>query len=82
MKEYVFSTTLDKVKKAAILIKSEIEKEVQKIKNESGMDIWLFGSAGLTSSLMNLGLVEECSLAVHPFIVIAEPSGGIRFHGY
>ena len=33
-KEYVFSTTLGKVKPGATLIKSNIKKEVQKIKNE------------------------------------------------
>src|SRR5687767_6665705 len=33
-KEYIFSTTLDKVKNSATLIKSDIKKEVEKIKEE------------------------------------------------
>ncbi|HYJ65990.1 MAG TPA: dihydrofolate reductase family protein [Parafilimonas sp.] len=68
-KEYVFSTTLDKVKQGATLIKSNIKTEVEKIKNEKGKDIWLFGGASLTTSLMNLGLVDELSLAVYPVIL-------------
>jgi dihydrofolate reductase len=70
-KEYIFSTTLEKVKDGATLIKNNIKEEVEKIKNEKGKDIWLFGGAGLTTSLMNLGLVDELSLAVHP-ILLAE----------
>ena len=68
-KEYVFSTTLHTVKPGATLIKDNIHSEVEKIKNEPGKDIWLFGGASLTTSLMNLGLVDELSLAVHPLIL-------------
>ncbi|HET9431598.1 MAG TPA: dihydrofolate reductase family protein [Chitinophagaceae bacterium] len=68
-KQYIFSTTLGQVKDGATLIKGDIYNEVQKIKNEIGKDIWLFGGASLTTSLMNLGLVDELSLAVHPIIL-------------
>src|SRR6266446_2560846 len=43
MKEYIFSTTLDKVKEGATLIKNNIKIEVENIKKEKGKDIWLFG---------------------------------------
>ena len=68
LKEYIFSTTLDKVKDGATLIKSNIKIEVENIKKEKGKDIWLFGGAGLTTSLINLGLVDELSSAVHPLL--------------
>ena len=68
-KEYVFSNTLDKVKEDATLIKGDIKTEVEKIKKEKGKDIWLFGGAGLTTSLMNLGLIDELSLAVYPIVL-------------
>jgi dihydrofolate reductase len=68
-KEYVFSGTLDKLKEGVTLIRSDIRKEVEKIKNEEGKDIWLFGGASLTSSLMNLGLVDELSLAIYPILL-------------
>jgi dihydrofolate reductase len=68
-KEYVFSTTLDKVEGGAILISGDINKKVEEIKNAKGKDIWLFGGASLTTSLMNLGLVDELSLAVYPVLL-------------
>ena len=68
-KEYVFSTTLEKIKEGAVLIKGDIKNAVEKIKNESGKDIWLFGGAGLTTSLMNLGLIDELSLVVYPILL-------------
>ncbi len=67
--EYVFSTTLNEVKPSAVLIKEDIEAEVNRLKNEPGKDIWLFGGASLTASLLKLGLVDEISLAVHPIIL-------------
>lgn len=68
-KEYIFSSTLDKVKDGATLIKGDTKTEVEKIKKEQGKDIWLFGGAGLTTSLLTLGLVDELSLAVYPVIL-------------
>lgn len=69
MKEYIFSNTLDTVKEGAVLVKGDIAKQIAKIKKGEGKDIWLFGGAGLTSSLMNQELVDEISLAVHPVIL-------------
>ena len=68
-KQYIFSTTLDKVKDGATLIRGNIKTEVEKIKNEKGKDIWLFGGASLTTSLINLELVDELSLAVYPILL-------------
>lgn len=69
MTEYVFSNTLREVRPGAILVNGNIEEEVRKIKQDTGKDIWLFGGAILTSSLMNLGLVDEIILAMHPIIL-------------
>ena len=66
---YVFSNTLKEVKPGAMLIKGDIAVAVKRIKNESGKDIWLFGGASLTASLLNLGLIDELWLAVHPIIL-------------
>ena len=68
-KEYVFSNTLAEVKKGVILINGDIKSEVKKIKRKKGKDIWLFGGAELISSLINLQLVDEIILAVHPVIL-------------
>ena len=69
MKEYIFSNTLQSLKPGAVLVKGDIETEVKRIKNEPGKDIWLFGGASLTSSLLKLNLVDEITLAVHPIIL-------------
>lgn len=69
LKEYVFSTTLKEVKPGVTLINGDINEIVENIKSEPGKDIWLFGGANLTSSLLNMGLVDEMSLAVHPIIL-------------
>jgi dihydrofolate reductase len=69
LKEYVFSNTLEKVKEGAVLISGDFENKVTKIKQEEGKDIWLFGGASLTTSMMNFGLVDELQLAVHPIVL-------------
>jgi len=67
-KKYVFSTTLKSVEDAE-LIGSDIEAKVKKIKNEGGNDIHLFGGASLTTSFVNLNLIDEYMLAIHPIIL-------------
>lgn len=68
-KEYVFSRTLDTVKEGVTIVNGDLMSEVERIKNEPGKDIWLFGGAELTGELMNLGLIDEIGLAVHPIIL-------------
>jgi dihydrofolate reductase len=68
-KEYVFSTTLNSVKPGSTLIKDNVREQVEKIKNGKGKDIWLFGGASLTTSLINLGVVDEMWLAIHPIVL-------------
>lgn len=69
MTTYVFSNTLEKVKKGAVLVKGDLQEEVQRIKSEPGKDIWLFGGASLTSALLNLRLIDEIWLSVHPLVL-------------
>ena len=67
--EYVFSTTLKEVRPGALLIQGNTKEIVEKIKQEPGKDIWLFGGASLTTSFLNLNLIDEMSLAIHPIIL-------------
>lgn len=69
LKEYVFSNTLKEVKSGTVLVKGDIQSEVKKIKKENGKDIWLFGGASLTSSLLKYKLIDEIGLAVHPILL-------------
>jgi len=67
--EYVFSNTLKEVKDGAVLISENAIDEARRIKNQPGKDIWLFGGASLTDSLMKEGLVDELWMSVHPILL-------------
>lgn len=68
-KHYVFSSTLKYLQTEAVLINENIEPKVWEIKKEDGKNIWLFGGASLTTSLLNAGLIDGFVLAIHPIIL-------------
>jgi dihydrofolate reductase len=68
-KKYVFSKTLTEIDGNAILIKENLQHEVEKIKKEPGKDIWLYGGASLVTTFINLGLIDEYRLSVHPVVL-------------
>jgi dihydrofolate reductase len=61
----VFSKTLEKVEGNARLVSDGVAEEVAKLKEEPGKDIAV-GGAGLASTLIQLGLVDEFRLFVSP----------------
>lgn len=69
LKQYVFSNTLESLDDESVLISGNIEAEVKNILRQPGKDIWLYGGASLTSALMQLGLVHELWLSVHPILL-------------
>ena len=69
MTEYVFSNTLTSVKEGAKLISNDCMAEARRIKAQPGQDIWLYGGASLTDSLMKEGLVDELWMSVHPILL-------------
>ncbi|WP_298739801.1 dihydrofolate reductase family protein [uncultured Chitinophaga sp.] len=64
----VFSKTKSEDGKATF-IRSDIEQQVKAIKNKPGKNIWLYGGAGLIRTFMELDLIDEFRLAVHPVIL-------------
>jgi dihydrofolate reductase len=68
-RQYVFSNSLSEVKPGAVLIKSDLLSAMEKIRQEEGKDIWLFGGAVMITSFIDLGLVDEFLLAVHPVLL-------------
>ncbi len=66
---YVFSNSLNQVKSDAILVSGDLKTAVERIKNEPGKDIWLFGGAELTASLLRENLVDEFMLSIHPILL-------------
>ena len=44
-------------------------EQVNKLKQQPGKDLVIFGSPGLAKSLMKLGLIDEYKLTLHPVIL-------------
>ena len=66
----VFSTTLPSADwHNTRLIKDNVVEEVNQLKQQPGKDLVLFGSPGLAKSFMNLGLIDEYKLTLHPVIL-------------
>lgn len=78
LKKYVFSNTLTLVDQGSVIISGDIKTQVEGLRNENGGDIWLFGGASLTTSLVNLGLLDELWLSIHPILL---GSGKPLFNG-
>ena len=64
----VFSTTLEKVEGNATLATDSVAEEVARLKEQPGKDLAL-GGAGLASSVIKLGLVDEFRLFVSPVVL-------------
>lgn len=68
-KKYVFSRTQNEIDNQAIFINDNILEEVNKLKKKPGKDIWLYGGASLITTFINLGLVDEFRLSIHPVVL-------------
>ncbi len=69
VRQYVFSNSLTELPADCELVSGNIAEQVKSIKSQPGKDIWLYGGASLTASLMNEGLVDELWLSVHPILL-------------
>lgn len=76
MPKIVFSTTLIEVGWNSRLVKGDLAGEVAHLKAQPGGDISV-GGAGLGQSFMQLGLIDEYRLYLHPVIL----GGGKRMFG-
>lgn len=79
VRKYVVSSSL---KKAAwnnsTIIKGNIVEEIVKLKQQSGGDILILGSATLVQSLMETDLIDEYRFLVQPIIIVS----GKRFFNH
>jgi dihydrofolate reductase len=71
---YVFSNTLEKVMGSPKIIAGDFIAAVNKIKQEPGKNIWLFGGAKLTTDFINHQLVDEMWLGLVPIVLGAGTS--------
>ncbi len=64
----VFSTTLDEVEGNARLVRDGVAEEVARLKEQPGKDLAV-GGAGLASTCIELGLVDDYRLFVSPIVL-------------
>jgi dihydrofolate reductase len=64
----VFSKTLERVEGNARLVSDGVAEEVAKLKEQSGKDLSV-GGAGLASTFIRLGLIDEYRLFVSPVVL-------------
>jgi Dihydrofolate reductase len=66
-KKYVVSSTLERVDWNAELVRGDLEKAIQQLKQESGKGLFV-GGVKLPLALAELGLIDEYEFVVHPRI--------------
>jgi dihydrofolate reductase len=70
MHKLVFSRTLERVDwNNSRLMKEVVPEEIERLKQEPGSDMVIYGSASLVRTLTNLGLIDEYQILVHPVIL-------------
>ncbi len=67
-KKYVVSSTLDQVDWNAELVRGDLGKAVQELKQEPGNGLFV-GGVKLPLALAELGLIDEYEFVVHPRVV-------------
>src|SRR6187399_664348 len=67
-KKYVVSSTLDRVDWNAELVRGDLGKAVQQLKQKSGKGL-LLGGVKLPLALAELGLIDEYEFVMHPRLV-------------
>ena len=64
----VLSRTLGKPNWASSRVVGDVA-DIRKLKEEDGKDIYAVGGAGVVSSLVNHGLIDEIRIVIHPIIL-------------
>lgn len=66
--KFVFSQQARQDERATF-ISTDIAAKVAEIRQQAGKNIWLYGGAGLIRSFVQLGLIDEYRLSVHPIVL-------------
>ena len=75
----VFSKTLTEVNWCNTRrVKENISEELVTLKRQPGKDLIIFGSANLSATLINLGLIDEFRVMINPLIL---GKGNLLFNG-
>lgn len=52
-----------------MIFSGDVAGTVEKLTAQAGGDLWLYGGAELITECVNLGLVDEYRLSVHPVVL-------------
>jgi dihydrofolate reductase len=84
--KYVFTRTLDHLDWSnSILVKGDAVLELQKMKEQSGKDLLIFGSGNLATTFTSHHLIDEYRLIVNPVVLgkgnlmFPENGGPVKF---
>jgi dihydrofolate reductase len=70
LQKVVFSKSLEKAEwHDSKLLREVNPAEIEKLKQEPGKDLVIYGSASIVQQLTNLGLIDEYQLLVHPIVL-------------
>ena len=70
LRKIVFSHTLEKAEwRNTRLFKGNLEQEVEKMKQQPGKDIAIFGSSDLSLQLIEKNLIDEYRIFINPIIL-------------
>jgi len=70
MQAYVFSRTLDRIKKKGVtLVKDDPGTFVRELKQRDGKGICVFGGSDFARSLFAAGVVDEVGFNIHPVLL-------------
>lgn len=70
MKNYVFSKSLKQKDYPGITVISDhAESFIRDLKKTSGKNLWLFGGGELIQFLLEINLVDELMLSIHPILL-------------
>jgi dihydrofolate reductase len=70
MPKIVFSRTLEKAEwNNTRLVKENVVEEITRLKQQPGQDLIIFGSADLTATFIQYGLIGEYRIMVNPVVL-------------
>ena len=69
MKKYVFSTSKNSFEGNPTVVNAHLSVCINKLKQENGKHIWLYGGSSLITSFVNLNLIDEFRIAVIPILL-------------
>ncbi|MFC9294534.1 dihydrofolate reductase family protein [Streptomyces sp. NPDC057011] len=67
--KHVVSSTLERARWNATVVRGDLAAEIPAIRERYAGDVLIYASGDLTNSLIELGLVDELKLWIHPVIV-------------